>query len=88
MAATIEAPSSVQGPITRFPADDLRHAKRFITTHSKDGRGVFLPDDSGDHHKVMVQGKGVATIIYSTQGAQVDLNDEKDIEFAKKNEVC
>lgn len=88
MALATETPTTTQGPITRFPADDLRHARRFITTHSKEGRGVFLPDDDGDHHKVMVQGKGVATIIYSTQGAQVDLNDEKDVEFAKTNEVC
>ena len=75
------------GPITRFPADDFRHAKRLITTHNSKGQGVFLPDDDGDHHKIMLNGLAAANIIYSSQGAQVDLNDERDIKFAKENEV-
>jgi len=77
----------IAGPITRFPADDLRHAKRLITTHNAKGKGVFLPDDDGDHHKIMLNGQAAANIIYSTQGAQVDLNNEQDIKFAKENEA-
>jgi hypothetical protein len=75
------------GPITQFPADDLRKAKRFITTHNKEGKGAYVVDDYGDHHKVMVRGKGVANIIYSTKETPVDLNDEKDIKYAMEKEV-
>lgn len=74
------------GPITRFPGDGLRHARRFITTHNKAGQGVFAVDDDGDHHKVMVRGKGVANIIYSTSSNPVDMNDEVDIAYARNNE--
>lgn len=80
------APSDA-GPITKFPADDLRHAKRFVTSHSQSGQGVFVRDDDGDHHRVMVRGKGVANIIYSTSSNPVDMNDEKDITYARDNEV-
>ncbi|KAJ6092584.1 hypothetical protein N7486_007873 [Penicillium sp. IBT 16267x] len=82
----ISKASSISGPITRFPADDLRHTKRLITTHNSKGKGVFLPDDDGDHHKIMLNGQAAANIIYSTRGAQVDLNNEQDIKFAKENE--
>ncbi|VUC37206.1 unnamed protein product [Clonostachys rosea] len=75
-----------QGPITQFPAADLRPTKRFITTHNAERKGVFLSEDAGDHHKVLVNGNAAANIIYSTQGAQVDLNDEKDVAFAAANE--
>lgn len=75
------------GPITKFPADDLRHAKRFITSHNASGQGVFVGDDNGDHHRVMVRGKGVANIIYSTRSNPVDLNNEVDIAYARENEV-
>jgi hypothetical protein len=75
------------GPISKFPADDLRNAKRFITSHNADGKGVFVAEDHGDHHRVMVRGKGVANIIYSTHENPVDLNDEKDIVYARENEV-
>ena len=78
---------SDSGPITKFPADDLRPAKRFITSHNSQGKGVFVAEDSGDHHRVMVKGKGVANIIYSTNANPVDLNDEKDIKYAKETEV-
>jgi hypothetical protein len=44
-------------------------------------------DDDGAHHRVMVRGKGVANIIYSTGSNPVDMNDEKDIAYAKDNEV-
>lgn len=83
----ISKATPVAGPITRFPADDLRHPKRLITTHNANGQGVFLPDDNGDHHKIMLNGQAAANIIYSTQGAQVDLNEERDIKFSKENEV-
>ncbi|MCJ1341997.1 hypothetical protein MMC31_000177 [Peltigera leucophlebia] len=75
------------GPITQFPADDLRPAKRFITSHNAAGQGVFVGDDNGDHHRVMVRGKGVANIIYSTISNPVDLNNEVDIAYARENEV-
>ena len=54
------------GPITEFPTSDLRSSQRFITSHNAAGDGVFVATDSGDHHHVMVKGKGVANIIYST----------------------
>ena len=47
------------GPITQFPADGLRHSRRFITGHASDGKGRFIVDDDGDHHRVMVRGKGL-----------------------------
>lgn len=78
---------SDRGPITRFPGDGLRHARRFITSHNSEGRGVFVGDDDGDHHRVMVRGKGVANIIYSTQANPVEMNDEVDINYAHENEV-
>ena len=76
------------GPISKFPADDLRPTKRFITSHNQSGQGVFVGDDSGDHHRVMVRGKGVANIIYSTSSNPVDMNGEADISYARNNEVC
>ncbi|RYO76666.1 hypothetical protein DL764_010283 [Monosporascus ibericus] len=74
------------GPISKFPAPGLRHSQRFITTYNKEGKGVFLPADDGDHHKIMVGGHAVANIIYSTLGNPVDLKDEKDIKYARENE--
>ncbi|KAL4784751.1 hypothetical protein BJX76DRAFT_356737 [Aspergillus varians] len=78
--------STPQGPITKFPAEGLRHARRFITSHNKDGEGVFVVDDDGDHHRVMVEGLAVANIIYSTAETPVDLNDDKDLTYARDNE--
>ncbi len=75
------------GPITKFPASDLRSSQRFITSHNAAGDGVFIASDSGDHHRVMVNGKGVANIIYSTQGNPVDVADDIDITLAAKKEV-
>ncbi|GLB08938.1 hypothetical protein AtubIFM57258_004847 [Aspergillus tubingensis] len=74
------------GPITQFPADGLRASKRLITSHNPEGKGVFITEDHGDHHKIMVRGKGVANIIYSTKGNPVDMTDDADVKFAKKNE--
>ncbi|XXG99717.1 hypothetical protein Hte_006058 [Hypoxylon texense] len=75
------------GPITRFPADDLRSIRRYITTHDSNGKAVFLDSgDDGDHHKVMVGGKGVANIIYSTAETPVNLADEADLKYAKAKE--
>lgn len=74
-------------PITGFPAFDLRPAQRFVTTHGQDGKGVFLPDDHGDHHRVILDGTAVCNIIYSTKGDQVNMNDEADVKHAKENEV-
>lgn len=75
------------GPITQFPASDLRSSQRFITSHNAAGDGIFVTTDSGDHHRVMVNGKGAANIIYSTQGNPVDVTGEIDIALAAKNEV-
>ena len=79
--------STPKGPITSFPAEGLRAARRFITSHDKNGKGVFVIDDEGDHHRVMVQGKGVANIIYSTADNPVDMNDDKDLVYARGREV-
>ena len=76
------------GPFTGFPGTGLRPARRFITGHNKEGKGIFIKDDDGDHHRVMVRGKGVSNIIYSTEGNPVDMNDDVDVEYAKNNEVC
>jgi hypothetical protein len=75
------------GPITRFPGDGLRHARRFITSHNEKGQGIFIGDDDGDHHRIMVRGKGVANIIYTTVGEKVDMNNEVDVKYARENEV-
>ncbi|RFU78521.1 cupin domain-containing [Trichoderma arundinaceum] len=78
--------SSSKGPITKFPADGLRPARRFITGHNKEGKGVFIADDDGAHHRIMVQGEAVANIIYSTENSPVDMNQDKDLIYARDNE--
>ena len=79
--------STTKAPITKFPADGLRAARRFTSGHNKEGKGVFVGDDEGEHHRIMVEGGAVANIIYSTAGNPVDMNDDKDLKFAKENEV-
>ena len=78
---------STKNLLTKFPADGLRTSRRFITSHNKDGKGVFVVDDVGDHHRVLVQGLGVGNIIYSTAENPVDMNDDKDMFYARDNEV-
>ncbi|KAI0449667.1 hypothetical protein F5B21DRAFT_508970 [Xylaria acuta] len=75
-----------KGPIAKFPAEGLRPTRRFITSHNAEGKGVFVVDDDGDHHRIMVQGEAVANIIYSTSGNPVDMNDDKDMIYARDNE--
>lgn len=82
-----DSPWADDGPITKFPADGLRHARRFITGHNTKGQGVFVGDDDGAHHKVMARGRGVANIIYSTKENPVELSDDVDIDYAKSTEV-
>ncbi|KAI1083640.1 hypothetical protein F5B20DRAFT_414497 [Whalleya microplaca] len=77
---------STKGPITKFPAEGLRTSRRFITSHNADGKGVFVVDDEGEHHRIMVQGAGVANIIYSTAENPVDMNNDKDLFYARDNE--
>ncbi|KAI3322748.1 hypothetical protein HD806DRAFT_535932 [Xylariaceae sp. AK1471] len=77
---------SVKAPITKFPAEGLRTSRRFMTSHNADGKGVFVVDDEGDHHRVMVQGGAVANIIYSTAGNPIDMNNDKDLLYARDNE--
>jgi hypothetical protein len=73
-------------PLTGFPAPGLRTSRRFITSHNKDGKGVFVVDDTGDHHRVNVGGRpGVGNIIYSTAETPVDMNDDKDMKYARDN---
>ncbi|KAH7038343.1 uncharacterized protein B0I36DRAFT_359920 [Microdochium trichocladiopsis] len=76
----------VQKTLTKFPAEGLRPIHRLITSHNKDGLGVFVADDEGDHHRLLVDGGAAANIIYSTRDCPVDMNDEKDIAFARANE--
>ena len=83
----MSSPHDESGPITQFPAADLPSSQRFITSHNATGDGVFVITDSGDHHRVMVNGKGAANIIYSTQGNPVDVNGDIDIALAAKKEV-
>ena len=80
-------PSQAQVPYTGFPASDLRQPKRLVTSHNEDGKGVFLPEDDGDHHRVILDGTAVCNIIYSTQGNPVNLNEDADVKRAKDNEV-
>jgi hypothetical protein len=71
-----------------FPAPGLRGTQRLITGNKEDdGLGHFVVTDTGDHHRVMGQSQAVANIIYSTAENPVDLNDEKDIHYAKETEV-
>ncbi|KAK5996474.1 Cupin-domain-containing oxidoreductase virC [Cladobotryum mycophilum] len=72
--------------IKQFPADGLRHARRVISGHNKEGKGVFVVDDDGDHHRIICGGEAVGNIIYSTKGMPVDMNDDKDLKFARDNE--
>lgn len=73
--------------IEKFPAEDLRESRRLITSHNKEGKGVFVVDDVGEHHRLLCGGLAVGNIIYSTAEHPVDLNDDKDMVFARDNEV-
>ncbi|KAF7508607.1 hypothetical protein GJ744_009156 [Endocarpon pusillum] len=77
-----------RGPITKFPSDGLRHARRFMMGHNGKGLGVFIGDDDGDHHRILCDGAGITNIIYTTSGDQIDMNNDVDIRFARENEVC
>ncbi|KAF7892662.1 uncharacterized protein EAF02_000200 [Botrytis sinoallii] len=59
------ASQSAKGPISEFPADDLRNSVRLMTTHNEEGKGIFLPTDHGGHHEILVNGHAVANIIYT-----------------------
>ncbi|KAK4109675.1 hypothetical protein N656DRAFT_791805 [Canariomyces notabilis] len=61
-------------PLTGFPAPGLRASRRFITSRNKDGKGVFVVDDTGDHHRVLAGGR-----------TPVDMNDDKDMKYARDN---
>lgn len=77
--------NSDSGSITKFPTSGLRHAKRFITSHNASGKGIFVADDDGNHHSIMLKGKAVANTIYSTVSNPVDLHNEMDIVWAHNN---
>jgi hypothetical protein len=79
---------STSGPITGFPAEGMHHPRRFITTHDKDGKSVFLPEDDGDHKAIMVAGAAAQSIMYSANKVPVNINEEADVKWAKENEVC
>ncbi|KAF4626264.1 hypothetical protein G7Y89_g11899 [Cudoniella acicularis] len=72
--------------LTKFPAEDLRESRRLITSHNKEGKGVFVVDDVGEHHRLLYKGKAVGNIIYSTSEHPADMNDDKDMVFARDNE--
>ncbi|KAK3936139.1 hypothetical protein QBC46DRAFT_420233 [Diplogelasinospora grovesii] len=72
--------------LTGFPAPGLRASRRFISSHDKDGKDIFVVDDNGDHHRVLAGGKGVGNIIYSTAETPVDMNDDKDLKYARDHE--
>ncbi|CAK4032115.1 Hypothetical predicted protein [Lecanosticta acicola] len=78
---------TTDGPITKFPANDLRPARRFISSHNAEGKGVFVGDDDGAWHRVMCRGRAVANIIYSTDENPVDMNKDKDLAYAANNEA-
>ncbi|KAL4863362.1 hypothetical protein BDV12DRAFT_189717 [Aspergillus spectabilis] len=77
---------SSQGPISKFPAEGLRPFRRFITGHDESGKGCFIGDDDGAHHRIIVQGEAVGNIIYSTSENPVDMNGDKDLVYARDNE--
>lgn len=70
-----------------YPAPGLRKTQRLITGHGADGKGHFLVTDAGDHHRVMGEKQAVAVISYSTKETPVELNGDKDVEYARENEV-
>jgi hypothetical protein len=70
-----------------FPAPGLRQIQRYITGHNSDGKGVFLSTDSGDHHRIMFDGRAVSNILYSTQESPTELNGDADVQKAKEREV-
>ncbi|TGO35593.1 hypothetical protein BHYA_0153g00270 [Botrytis hyacinthi] len=80
------ASQSAKGPISEFPAGDLRNSIRLMTTHNEESKGIFLPTDHGDHHKIMVNGHAVASIIYPTSGNPANLQNDADIKYARENE--
>lgn len=71
-----------------FPAPGLRQIQRHITGHNAQGKGVFLSTDSGDHKRILFDGRAVANILYSTQETPAELNADVDIQKAKEREVC
>jgi hypothetical protein len=85
--ATIPS-SQPEYEVRSFPAPGLRQIVRHITTNTDDGHSRFLESNSGEHYRFMVENRAVANIIYSTRETPVDLNDNKDVELAHKEEVC
>jgi len=76
---------TLSGPFSKWPGEGLRAVKRVITGHDSEGNSVFVANDSGDHQGVMVDGIAVQNCIYSTQSVPVDINDGKDLKWAKEN---
>ncbi|KAL2139962.1 hypothetical protein VTI28DRAFT_4439 [Corynascus sepedonium] len=85
MATSVDPIYATPDPFTEFPGKGLPDIKQYITTHNAQGEGVFLPSDNGDHQALMANGRGVQNILYTTQGAAVDLNGEVDIAIAREN---
>jgi quercetin dioxygenase-like cupin family protein len=69
-----------------FPAPGLRQIQRHITGHNAEGKGVFLSTDTGDHKRIMFDGRAVSNILYSTQETPAQMNGDVDIEKAKATE--
>ncbi|KAI1078224.1 hypothetical protein F5B20DRAFT_548492 [Whalleya microplaca] len=76
---------STSGNITEFPAPGLRNPFRYITGHDSEGKAIFLQTDHGDHQAVMVEGAAAQNIFYSSNSNPINLNENVDLEFAKKH---
>ncbi|KAI5861111.1 cupin domain-containing protein [Durotheca rogersii] len=76
---------TTSGPIKDFPAPGLRDPFRYITGHNEKGQGVFLQTDHGDHRAQMLGGAAAQNIIYSAPSNPIQLTDNADLEFARKN---
>jgi len=72
--------------IKEFPAPGLRKAERHITGYNEEGKGVFIKDDHGDHHRLMGANQAVQNIIYTTKDNPVELNNDEDLKYARDNE--
>jgi len=78
---------NASGPITQFPSEGLRKAKRFITSHNEEGKGVFIQEDHGDFETVMGDGQAVRLDLFTTEKFPIDMNDEKDVKWSSSVRV-
>lgn len=73
---------------TPHTVEVLPRVVRHATGRNAEGQSVFLSiDDDHHHHRELVNKSAIATINYSTYQHSVELNGDKDIEYAHENEV-